>query len=275
MLTIHDTLKRSWDLVEGSKKPLWMPIIIVALLNIVILILLGLLMIVFFHKGHSYAAALANPILQASLNIITSIVLSVLLAPIIAGILITALKRCRGEVVQTNSAFGFKEHWLQTAAALGLFLILNIFTEMICSHIAVTVIESTHNAALFWTIILSGNIISVLLYSFLLFSLIIIVEQNKKAISALIASAKLVSSHWLSTTMLYIIAFAIIIASTLPLFISTFMNNLWIEIIGALITIGILIWTLPYCILMIAMTYQRLSADVHTEDSERPPHYSQ
>lgn len=258
MLRIGNCLTLSLKPLRDKKLILCLPVVVMLLLHLCINIIFGELhqWLLDIIKANTVSATI--PAFDMAVKLLALLITCIILAPLLSGTLTSAAQITNNKKVTITTPFSFKKYWLQTAAALVLIITLNTIAEIMLSKLLIHIHLASNHIILFWLMVIVSNMINLLIYSFLLFSLIIIIEHNNKAIEALITSAKIVSAHWLRVLLLFLIIFFLLTLSLIPIQYALYQHKLLIGIIGTMITTALLTWTLPYCLLILGNTYNTL-----------------
>jgi hypothetical protein len=96
-------------------------------------------------------------------------------------------------------------------------------------------------------------------YAFIVFALPIAIDKNKSVWDALSSGARIVTPHWIKMVGIEIIAGIILCITLLPLSLSLYSHLAWLQLLGVLISLLILVWSLPYIILIHGQAYKKLT----------------
>ncbi len=256
----RDVISSAWKNVKGSKWPIWGVLLVLALIAISAGLLMMLVMTLFgIPIGTKLGAApVAHTVGYTLIVVITEIVMIFLTAPLSTGAQMTALKRARGETISATTGFGYWPKWFPLGVtiiyfSIGLF-ILNIIFSLFAGLSA--------GAGAIWlaTIIgILGFIAVLLFYTFFIFNLLFVADKGKGPFPALLCSAKAVAPHWFRVLLLWIFVFIVLVVTLLPLLLGLMCPLVWVKVLGVLVSIGLMVWTVPYMHLILSTTYNKLT----------------
>lgn len=248
--SVHRTLGRAWKLVDGSKAALWSVntasiLVIVFVMMVLIAIATPLLM----NYDHSIAD---SRLMFGIVLLVINLVVSALIAPLLVGAMMTAIKHVRGETITAKTGYQYLNRWLP--AILAVFVIM-LITNAVTAFVSVALNTFIMTPAI---VEVSNFICTALIYTLILFSLPLVADKKLGAFSAIVTSMKLVIPHWFRTFVLMIITFILLTFSIIPLIIGILLKTWLAGILGAAISILILTWMLPYGLLILGVTYVEL-----------------
>jgi len=96
-------------------------------------------------------------------------------------------------------------------------------------------------------------------YTFIIFALPTAVDKNKSVWDALSHGARIVTPHWIKMVGIEIIVAVIVCITLLPLSLGMYSHLAWLQIACGLMSLLILVWTLPYIILIHGQAYKQLT----------------
>ena len=239
---IAEVLNEAWNLVRGSKWPIWAIAIFIGISSLIVqLIIIGIFRID-AQASPTYYQYLLMPIIN-----------NVVVAPFFAGAVMTGIKRARGEAIEVKTGFRyFNKTWQVMVAMLLIAFLANILNYIV--HLPSIVIALNLHAG--WLNIIAA-IVSILVYVFTLFSVPLIVDKNHSPWGALLASFHIIKKSWFKVLILLIIVYVFFIIAAIPLFVGAMIHP-YAKLLGAIILIVALVWLLPFMFLVQGALYHQL-----------------
>jgi hypothetical protein len=252
---IGNNLSTAWHNVKGCKWPIWSPCLLtVAIIAGVTLILAIILALTLGSAAtHLPHVAVSRAFLQIALILAT--------LPLITGILMTALKKLRGETVDGVTGLQYWAKWWPLACGLLTVFVLNIAAFLVFGLIfGLLGLLVSHIIMLTCLIIFAAFLMPICSY-LTQFLLISIADKDLGALSALAHSWELIKPHWLKIIgLFYAQHVLILLVLALPAGLGMLCPILAIKVLG-IITSGVLgVWAIPYLILIFANAYKNLSS---------------
>jgi hypothetical protein len=241
-------LHQAWQLVKGSKGAFWLPALTIFLASGAIL---GIAWATHWTPYPTSSISHGNIIKE----IVLLIVAFALTAPLYAGILMTAIKRARGEVISLKTGFQYYPQWLPILAT-GVMMAaisggLTIFVNLVFSFVIIPLLPTAWVQQSFFILFLM--LLSLLFFTianvFLMFTLPLVVDRKLFPWTALKQSIDIVKPQSWKLVALFLIFYLIFI-------IKAFIAHL--PYIGFIIDTVIIIWLLPFIFLNIGVAYHHL-----------------
>ena len=236
-------LKQSWQLTTGAKWAIWAPLVVLVLIGFGISLLSTLIFSLFglsIHGGFTTGYTFAYVIIAFIIEIITLFVT----APLIAGAQMVALKRVRDETIDYMMGFKYWSLWIH----LGLTLIIVSLGFGLINLIFGILISLSYRIGFWLVLILQilALITFIVYYAFFIFAVLFVADKKASPIDALIHCYQMVRPHWLHvSTVIFSLAVGLTIV-LLPYFLLSTAGYLLLSLLGALISIGLAIWVIPW-----------------------------
>jgi len=259
--SVRDVISSAWKNIKGTKWPIWGVLLVLFLIVLGLGLITGLITGLFgfsilkggAHGGHVVAYFL--------IMIIFEVVTIFLTVPLTAGAQMIALKKARGETVSASTGFGYWGKWFPLGLTIIYFSIGAFLVYLIFSFLAgLSMVMNAHWLGAILGIL--GVIAVILFYTFFLFNLLFVADKQKGPFGALLCSAKAVAPHWFRVLLLWIYIFIVLIVGLLPLFLGLICPAIWVKVLGAVISIVLFVWVVPYLHLILATAYNKLSSNV-------------
>lgn len=269
--SIGGILARAWHNLRGTKSP----ICGTALLGAISLIIL--LFIVSYGLSKTaldFTANSIHPIAIAILQLVNMLIFAAFAAPFIAGILMIGVKRARDEPMKNSAGLQYFNRWPTLAATNIITVFFAVAIEYVSflifgllMHISTLHSLQDHQASIstaataFVLIITVVAVLGYMVYSaFVSFSLPSVADKQKSPWKAICTSCNLVMPRWMKMTALRIIIAIIFAVSLLPLYFGLWLaKHKWGVALSGAGSLLLLIWTIPYCFLIIGEAYHRLA----------------
>ena len=268
---IGNTLSTAWHHVKGTKWPIWATYFVIFGIYGISMMINHLVMPetprLIQHTGNITTSVLYNikHIQPGFFQHIIYLLPTLITLPLITGMLMTALKKLRGEPVSSTTGLQYWHQWWPLVC--GYLLVVALLSITAALFIGISWMGATFNSLgivilVQCIMLLIGLLCLFPLCTFLtLFTLISIADNNSGALTALKDSWRLIKPHWLRIIGLYytvtlLIAFII----SVPAGLGMLCPIVAVKVLGFITSGILLIWLLPYSQLIIANTYKKLSS---------------
>lgn len=242
-IRILDTIKAAWAEMKGAKWAIWAALLVMAVIAALLSFVINKI------TGNDPK----NPtfIIQ---HILLPLLTNLAIAPLYAGAVMSAIKRVRNEEVTGGTSFNYFSKFLPLAITMILMnLIPNILTAIGMSPI----ITSLGGHGKMIAELLAG-VTSLVVYTFLLFSMPLVADKDASPINALKQSIAAVKPHWVKVLLCIVCAYLVMAVPAIPLFIGVLAQSKVLVIVGAAILIAAFIWTAPLFFMIQGKLYQKL-----------------
>jgi len=264
--SIRDVISSAWKNLKGTKWPIGAVILvgIIVLLGIGVLtslLLIGIPALVESGRFGATPGVLAppfNPFVFFTAIAIIYIIMMFVAASVITGVQMTALKKARGEAISAKSGFQYLHKWF----FLGVTLIYYLIAVFVIAGIYSLLLIFIGKVGITWLsyIVQSPSyLLGPIVYTFFMFNLLFVADKDKGPFTALLCSAKAVAPHWFKVFLLVLFMNLVFILSLLPLGLGLLCPLVWVKVLGGIVSVVLLIWTIPYIQLLLATAYNKLS----------------
>lgn len=250
-------LKESWNLVDGSKWPVWAPLLVLIAISIGIGIFFTLLSALFglplFQGGFTTGFSVGYVVIAFIIEVITLFVT----APLVAGAQMVALKRVRSESVEAKSGFQYWHLWVNLGitlvlVSLGVGLINVVFGALITVAFKV----GFWLAVIFQVLALVAFIIY---YAFVIFAVLFVADKNNSPIEAFVNCHKMVRPHWLHISKVIVCVGVGLLIVFLPYFLLSLTGYGLLSLLGLVISAVLAVWAIPWFHLIISGIFNKLA----------------
>lgn len=244
---VINNYKQAWRLLKGAKGPMWVTL---SVWIAIFLLVIGLVLITgFFYVPRS--EVLEKTIRQ----FVLSFTIILLTAPLFTGLSMIAVKRARGEPIYYKTGFQYFNQWITLSGAFILiFLICGAFAGLFNWFIDWSILPFLPEKFIlsifsFLIFMVLNSLFFTLIYTFFLFSPLLIADRKLPILKAIKYSISSVKPHWLSIFSLLAIFYGL-----------NFINILLAQIpyVGLICYIIVSIWLLPLAFLNIGVAYHQL-----------------
>ena len=104
-------------------------------------------------------------------------------------------------------------------------------------------------------------VVALLYVAFFMFNVLFVADKDKGPWQALGASAKIVAPRWFRVSLMILWIGIVAIIMALPTVLGMLCPVTWVKVLGVVVSIVFIIWTVPYWNLLIAGTYHKLSSN--------------
>lgn len=247
--TINETLSEAWQLVKGSKWPIWAIAIFIGISSLVIQFLFIRILRINQVTPSIHDSYLFMPILN-----------SIVIAPFFSGAIMTAVKRARGQKINATSGYQYFNKTIPVMIGMGL---IALFATIMNYIFHLPIISSTVGRYIVWFYLLAWAI-SILVYTFTILTTPLIVDKNHTAWKSLIISFQITKHSWFKILLLMLILYIFFVVATIPLIVGAMIHP-YAKLFGVAIFILILVWLLPYIFLIQGLIYHKLVDQFKTE----------
>jgi len=259
-------IKKAWSEIEGVKWPIWSVFIVVLALlfvsSVLLTLLLSLLGIPMLMRDGDLGFSLGYFVGAFLIEVVTVFIT----APFLVGAQMVALKHIRGQEVSYKTGFQYLHQWKELGTTLFLFwfslAIINIvfgFFTLLFNRVGLEWLSNI--------VLVLSFVAFFVFYTFFMFNGLFVADQNKGPLEAMFYSAKLVAPAWTKIFCLFVYGVFIAFVCFLPGIISLSYSNVWISLLGCLVTIGIYIWLLPHLQLLFPLAFESLIKNKEQESS--------
>lgn len=256
-LSIKTHLKNCWDLVNGSKWPIWAPVLVSVVMSFVISLVVALIVGLLGIPGLQGGFTVGYSISYIVMAFILQIIIFFAIGSLIAGAQMVALKRYRGENINAGMGFGYWSLWLKIGLTFVLFMLgyglLNVvfgFIILLASY------AGSWLSLIFELISIAATIVY---YALFFFSILFVVDKKQEPVEALKNSYDLVKPQLLDVSKIFALVFVGFIVIMIPWFFLSLSGIKLLSFLGFLISAGIAVWGLPYFHLLISGAYHKLT----------------
>ncbi len=259
---IRDILKNALPGCLDTKGAIWMPVLLSAVIYIIIAVIAT--------AFNSNTIGTAYSPHQFLTQFITTLIIAVLTAPLVAGMFMVAITRARAGHITLTSGLQYYRYCIRLACINILIMIfamiIDLFFTLVFALIkrasgynTIQAIAASHYGLAAFIIV---PIIMCLCYlafiAFTLFALPVAVDQNKSPWKAISSGASIVLPHYIKLMGIIIIAILILFITSLPYLLSLFSQAAWVHIMCIIISLLILVWSFPYTFLIYGQAYKQL-----------------
>lgn len=254
--------------LSGTKGALWAP----TLVAIVLSAITGFIITAIFHKALGFSDDLnaQHPFSAFIMQLINAFIVAIVIAPFLTGMLMVAIRRARGETLEKYAGFRYMRAWVKLATINFVITIFALAIDLFFSMVMVLLLRAVRqhmppDMAMHYG---NGFVIGIavimflcylLFYAFVVFAMPSAIDKDKSAWDAICTGARIVLPHWLRMLGLEIIVTIIIAITLLPFSLASIANLTWLNVVCGLITVGLLIWALPYILLVHGEAYNQLA----------------
>ncbi len=242
-LSIQKVLHEAWGLVNNSKWPIW-----------IVLLAAGLITVIVVQVFHVIAKPDLTQPLSIGHQLIATIVLNAITAPFYAGAIMTAIKRTRGETVSIKTGYQYFHSALPLAIT---FIIVSLIAQIPNFIISSFASDPLSSAPSNWLAIMA-EVVSLLIASLFILSLPLIADKHKSPTQAIVHSVYYVKHQWFKVFLLLCIAYILGIACLIPITLGRVLANPALILFGAMVSVVLLIWVVPFIFLIFGVIYHRL-----------------
>lgn len=258
-LSFFGTLSDAWHKVGGAKASLW-GINIAAL---VVAVLLGLTIGMVFDNAILSAESQMSHLQIPTTGLhsvwfpaLAGLVLLFIVAPLLAGAYMVAIKRARGEMVSASNGYGYFNKWLFAGITLFLSVVLNIIITQAINILILRPFLLGYSHSLFMVV---SILVSIFFSTLWIFALPLCADKNLNPIQALWQSLKGVAPKWLTVFLLQLSVMLVNIIALLPMIFSLhFHQSGLFHLAGIIVTIVIAVWSFPFSLMIFGTTYHKL-----------------
>jgi len=241
---ISNTFNTAWSKLSGAKAPIWSVAITFVFLGALIEWL-----------TQRYLTAENGTVLYILRYAIIPILTNLCIAPFYGGSLMVAIQHVRGQSIHLLSGYRYFQYYIPTAICMVIIGFL--------SNLAAMIINLPPLASLFGSKLpyleLAAGIYSLVIYALFLFSIPLVLDQHYKVSTALITSVKRAVPYLPKIIILFLLAYLFVFLATIPALIALGLEKwAFLKLIGSLFFIAVLIWLLPFFLLLCAELYQRI-----------------
>ena len=249
-LQIKSILKQSWESLKDSKWAIWLVIFPASIVMNIPSVLVKSKHLVFTPFTHAYIV-----------HFLYVLVAMAIAAPLFTSAILTGVKRARGQTVYYNDGYSYFERWF--SIALAACLIYSLFQIPLLS-----ILMGNH------VLILLSTLLLVVIYPLFLMVLPLIADKKLGVFSSFRESIRLGVKNWfkiflllLTVVFIFIATYIVMaiflmilggVAHALAALFHTAIPLHLIRWIGVGLLILPLIWLLPYCYMVVGMTYHQL-----------------
>lgn len=239
---LSEVFTEAWQRVRGNKWAIWAIALPLGLIAIIVQYLIGRI----FHMDAQGSSTFYRYLLMPLIN-------AVVVAPFYAGAFMTAILCARGQPIGPKTGF----QYFSKSVPVIITMLIIAFAANIITYIAH--LPALGNAMNFHTgwLNLIAILITIVVYLFTLFSVPLVVDKNLSPVPAIKTSFQIIKHCWLKTLALLIIMYVFFIVAMIPFYVGAMIHPI-AKIIGGLITIGILIWLVPFIFLLQGVLYHKL-----------------
>lgn len=239
---IWETIGQAWDLVSGSKWPIWAIAILIGVVSFIVQVLITYI----FQIDPQDPPALYRYLIMPCIN-------NIIIAPFFAGAVMVGIRRARGESVTARAGYQYFRKTIPVMITLFIIALLgNIITYIVHLDSIVTAVGAYSN----WLNFIAGAI-SVLVYVFLLLAVPLVVDKNLAPLTALKMSFTIIKHCWFKVLILLIIIYLFFLIAMIPFFVGSLIHP-YARILGIVILIAALIWLIPLLFCIQGVLYHKL-----------------
>lgn len=264
---IGNILQRSWVSTQDTKGAIWIPALLSMVLTLIIPSIIAAILAYTISSDFEMILLISSP----PVRLVTALLIAIIVAPFLTGILMVAISRARGVQFDRQLGLSFTSSWLKLA---GINIIITIFSMVIDLFFSIimqliiaagtqyTQASMTH-AVIGHGVIILIQIIMLLcyltFYAFMVFAMPVAIDKHKSVWAAITTACSLVQPHWRKMLGLEFIATIIIVITLLPYFLGAESITMWVKVLCGAISLIILIWSLPFIVLMHGEAYKSLA----------------
>ena len=264
---IGKILQRAWSATATTKSAIWAP----AILSIILSFIIGFIITaVFQHTLLRGDPTSIHPMTIFIVQLINAFIIAIIVAPFITGMLMVAIARARSETVSTQLGFKFTPWWLKLACINIIITIFAMVIDLFFSVIMALIIPAGaqySKASMSHAVIGSGFVIVVAIimflcylvfYAFMVFAMPIAIDKKKSPWDAITAACGAVQPHWLKMLGIEIIVTVVMVITLIPFSLGIYSMTTWVPVLCGVISLVILVWSLPFIILIHGEAYTSL-----------------
>lgn len=265
---ISAILQRAWGHTANTKAAIWAP----AILSIVLSFIADFILTAIFQHTLSHSdPTTIHPLTIFSMQLVNAFVIAVIIAPFITGMLMVAITRARGNTMSMQFGFNFTPSWAKLAAINVIITIFTMIIDLFFSVIMSLVIPvGLHYTEADMSHAIIGNGVMILVaiimllcyltfYAFMVFAMPVAIDKQKSIWAAITTACRIVEPHWLKMVGIEIIVTIIMVITLLPFSLGIYSMTTWVSVLCGVISLIILIWSLPYILLIHGEAYHSLT----------------
>lgn len=239
---IWETIGEAWELIGGSKWPIWA---IAILIFVAFVVVQTIILFIFGIDLQNPPVLYAYLIMQCITNIV--------IAPFVGGATMLGIKRARGETITPRSGYHYFHKTIPLMITLLIIAVLANIINYIVHLPAIVIAVGLHTG---W-LDLIANIIFLLVYTFLLLSVPLVIDKNLPPLTALKMSFEIIKHCWFKVLVLIIIVWLFFIIAAIPFFVGSMIHP-YARLLGWVIFIIALVWLIPLLSLITGILYHKL-----------------
>ena len=248
-VSLKAVLRDAMHALPGVKGPMW-----AALLPAVLVMLL-------LSVWHIYAP-LEQPLLQQLALLTSPLFCSILCAPFLLGALMVALRHCRHQPISYRLGYTF---WSSAGAAIRVLILMELLINLPFWFLFFFI----HAWPPIWMFI-AISLITLLIYAcfaWFLIALPIVGDKRAGALQALTLSYHLTRPIWLKCITLLLFTDGLLFVALLPIALTLSTHYVIWLCLGTFLTLGLLIWLVPYILLLHVVLYLHCTTRSHTPEA--------
>jgi len=240
---VWEIIRQAWELVGGSKWPIWaIALFIVGIVSLIIQLIIAYI----FRIDIKAPPMIYQYLILPCIN-------SIVIAPFFGGAVMVGITRARGKAISPKSGY---QYFRKTLALMITMLIMALLANIINTFVHLHTVVATLGLGAGWLNILAA-IISLLVYVFLFLSVPLVTDKNLAPLKALKLSFKVVKHCWFKVLILFITVYLFFLIAMIPLFVGTLIHP-YARLLGIGILIAALIWLIPFVFLVEGVLYHKL-----------------
>lgn len=264
---LRDILLKAWTHTRDTKAAVWTP----AILSIVLSFIISFIVTAIFRNTLLQGDGTeVHPVAVFIAQLVSALIVAAVVAPFITGMLMVAIARSRGETIAMQQGLQYTPSWLKLAGINMIIAVFAMILDLFFSVVLALIIPAGmrySEASTGHAIIGNGFVIGVgvlmflcylVFYAFMVFAMPISVDKQKSAWDAISSACRAVQPHWIKMLGLEINVTIIMIITLIPFSFGIYSPTTWVPVLCGVISLILLIWSLPLIILMHGEAYHRL-----------------
>lgn len=239
---IWEIIGQAWELVSGSKWPIWAIAILIGVVSIVLQVIIAYI----FRIDMKAPPMVYQYLILPCIN-------SIVIAPFFGGAVMVGITRARGKTIGPKLGY---QYFGKTLPLMITMLIMALLANIINTIVHIPAIAIPLGFQAGWLNLIAA-IISILVYVFLFLSVPFVIDKDLAPLTALKMSFEVVKHCWFKVLILFILVYLFFLIAMIPLFIGTLIHP-YARLLGAAILIGALIWLIPFAFLVEGVLYHKL-----------------